>query len=585
MASDDTAFNMKSMHCSSSRQDIEGSSSDKTCSSHYTNKPISDSVNESVVCTSLQREDPNVNGSQSINRDGGYLTCSQSCHQQSELLEMGKNDILDKQTSLSHRKCCGKIGGYIHDRKESLSNDMCSNTNGTRLFGENDSSGYVTSPDISSEEESKLDGNISGSTNCVSGVTKPKESKLKDSAPVTLSRHHLKPTLERLGCSLDSRLQMLEKQKEICLKMGGGFDRRNEDLKHSGFGRIKERRSKREKIDGDFSGSCKDKVSYNEEEKPSLKKHEPVNVEPTPPKVNKVTQKNGKKVNKDKQKQAKENVSQSCKHTREKVIESDSNFDKKSRSNVGTSAKEVSIEPLSSHKPGQDGLNTFDALKQQKPKPKVKHHRNTGPPPINFADLMKLAEEKKEQPVMLKVCSKTEKERRPRTQEELDRELARKERVKIQENRDGCMLARLPGKDLSLSGVRSSQLGRPVVEEYVVSSNSTSSASYANKAGIPQSVRKSCTLPVSSKKIPELSSTGSKSQNTHKLYTNPGSYGTHRCDMKPEKLKLASSISDSTKSLEAPSKLAASTNPWDRLFCQPEYRKSHSVGKLALLTS
>nr|KAG5694160.1 hypothetical protein BaRGS_001487 [Batillaria attramentaria] len=51
-------------------------------------------------------------------------------------------------------------------------------------------------------------------------------------------------------------------------------------------------------------------------------------------------------------------------------------------------------------------------------------------------ELLKIAEQKQQEPVMVNVAPKKEKERRPMTQEEIDRQQARKDRVKTQEYKD-----------------------------------------------------------------------------------------------------------------------------------------------------
>ena len=49
-------------------------------------------------------------------------------------------------------------------------------------------------------------------------------------------------------------------------------------------GEVKKRRAKREKLEGDFTGSCMEKIEFDETEKPSLKRPEPRPEEPKPEK-------------------------------------------------------------------------------------------------------------------------------------------------------------------------------------------------------------------------------------------------------------------------------------------------------------
>ncbi|XP_076435237.1 uncharacterized protein LOC143275059 [Babylonia areolata] len=87
----------------------------------------------------------------------------------------------------------------------------------------------------------------------------------------------------------------------------------------------------------------------------------------------------------------------------------------------------------SSDSKGAAKSNRFDELRE---KPKIKPKPRPRPPPVSFADILKLAEQKQAQPVMVGIAPKKEKERRPMTQEEIDRKLAREERMKTKDYQD-----------------------------------------------------------------------------------------------------------------------------------------------------
>ena len=269
----------------------------------------------------------------------------------------------------------------------------------------NDSSGYVTSPSLNSESDDDERPSKSRSQKHSSKSELPsnhyrteamKQEENSD-MPVVLTRHHLNPTIQRQGGALEDRMKMLEKLKAIRERMADddpGYSR-----KRAAKGEVKKRRAKREKLEGDFTGSCMEKINYEEEEKPSLKRPEPKPEEFKPEKP--VKQKPLKM------------------HNRNKLI--------KSREKSSGSHK-IKSDSKSSSK-----VNRFDAM-HEKPKKKPKPHPR--PPPVNFADLMKMAEQRQAEPVMVEVAPKKEKEKRPMTQEEIDRKHAREERLKTKEYKD-----------------------------------------------------------------------------------------------------------------------------------------------------
>ncbi|KAL8589202.1 hypothetical protein ACOMHN_017004 [Nucella lapillus] len=279
------------------------------------------------------------------------------------------------------------------------------------IVAENDSSGYITSPDISSAEEeeepapsvrrksSSANNHANHTKKRTNRVDKSRHSNSIDSKeeggdmPVALIRHHLKPTKDRTGGSLEERAKMLEKLRSI--------QRRNEENDpgpariRAARGSMKKRRAKREKLDGDFTGSCMEKVNYDEEEKPSLKRPEP------------------------KPEEMEEKVYKERKHRPEKT----------DRLKV---KKKTAYDRYAETK-NSGKVNRFDEMRE---KPKIKPKPRPRPPPLQFSDLMKLAEQKQTETVKVEVIPKKEKERRPLTQDELDRKQAREDRLKTKDYKD-----------------------------------------------------------------------------------------------------------------------------------------------------
>jgi protein SPT2 len=222
--------------------------------------------------------------------------------------------------------------------------------------------------------------------------------------------------LDRKGCSSEERNRVLAKLQAIKERMSSGNDEEY-SRKRAAPGERKRRRAKREKLDGDFTGSCMERIDYDNEEKPSLKRPEPKPEDPKPEKV----------------KREKVRTERPVKEKREKHRK----HDREGRHDRGGGHKSDRHGAYRSHS-AEKSRNIFDAMKETKQKEKVKiKRRPMMPPPMNFADLMKMAEQKLAQPVMVEVKEKKkEKEHRPMTQDEIDRKRAREERVKTQEYKD-----------------------------------------------------------------------------------------------------------------------------------------------------
>lgn len=221
----------------------------------------------------------------------------------------------------------------------------------------------------------------------------------------TLSRHHLKPNIVRQGVSMEEREKTLARLQAILAKHTSGDDIKGM-RKRASKEEAKARKSRRNRGDlaglgSDFSGSCLEPVPYSLEEKPSLRRPEPKpEAEPEPKPA----------------KQPKRNKQPKTSHGMTPKNRLSSSTHSKLTSDLKHSSKHDRKSPV-----------------RDRPKPKVKPR----PPPslMNFADLLKMAEQKQAVPVMVEVAPK-KKESRPMTQDEIDRQRAREERVKSKEYKD-----------------------------------------------------------------------------------------------------------------------------------------------------
>lgn len=444
---------------------------------------------------------------------------------------------------------------------------------------ENDSSGYITSPDISSEEEEEgppaSTSKLPSAKNHVHHTNTKQCNDSRDSkqrtnstdtkqenfdVPVALTRHHLKPTKDRTGGSLEERAKVLEKLQTIRERMAENDS--GPTRQRSIWGEVKKRRAKREKLDGDFSGSCMEKINYDEEEKPSLKRPEP-------------------KPEEEKRKSSKEN-----KEKKRSKVRVDKMKDK----------KKIVSEKRDSKDPGK--FNRFDEMHE---KPKVKPKPRPRPPPVNFADLMKMAEQKQAQPVMVDVAPKKEKERRPLTQEELDRKQAREERLKTKDYKDWYKFGNKANAKQGKPEKTDSDSGgflRP--DHNVVPPESGASHSK------PFSIARKSDNPGSTKTEKQSSTTSRPSDSQSSVNrsvpvprsqphpTRPGMIANkpqamaqqmnneRKSEARPaEKQKVSSSSSLSSRdaapqpqpSRSANANKTTGGNAWDNLFSRPEYKK------------
>ena len=254
----------------------------------------------------------------------------------------------------------------------------------------NNDIGYVTSPDISSEEEVEENESVLAS----GGAVSPRK-KEEDIAAVELSRHALKPTVDRYGGSISERSKVLAKLQAIQDRMTS-----NEPpvRKRAARGEKKRMRAKREHLEGDFSGSCLEKIEYDLEEKPSLRRPEP-KPEPEPkkkekpPKVEKPRKaekpkktEKPKKVEKHKKAEKRAHQDMHHKHqSKKKDGKKDKDFRKKQKEKGELSGFHKKFKHF--HR-GQDKVNS-------KPRPRQL------PAPVSFTDLMKMAEQKHAKPLHL----------------------------------------------------------------------------------------------------------------------------------------------------------------------------------------
>ncbi|PVD33658.1 hypothetical protein C0Q70_04916 [Pomacea canaliculata] len=223
----------------------------------------------------------------------------------------------------------------------------------------------------------------------------------------TLSRHHLKPNIVRQGVSMEEREKTLARLQAILAKHTSGDDIKGM-RKRASKEEAKARKSRRNRGDlaglgSDFSGSCLEPVPYSLEEKPSLRRPEPKpEAEPEPKPA----------------KQPKRNKQPKTSHGMTPKNRLSSSTHSKLTSDLKHSSKHDRKSPV-----------------RDRPKPKVKPRPRPPPSLMNFADLLKMAEQKQAVPVMVEVAPK-KKESRPMTQDEIDRQRAREERVKSKEYKD-----------------------------------------------------------------------------------------------------------------------------------------------------
>ena len=444
-----------------------------------------------------------------------------------------------------------------------------------------ESSGYITSPDLTTDEED-ASPRLPPSHNRRDSAASRKEESAE--VPVTLTRHHLKPTVERQGGSLEERQKMLAKLQAIREQMMAREDT-GPARKRAARGEVKKRRAKREKLEGDFTGSCLEKIEYDEEEKPSLKRPEVKPEEPKPPAV-------------------KEKRSE--RRTKERSERSERRKSRDERKKSGQGHKSSREHTVSSDSKLPSKVNRFDAMRE---KPKLKPKPRPRPPPVNFADLIKMAEQKQAEPVIVEVAPKKEKERRPMTQEEIDRKRAREERLKTKDYKDwykfGEQASKVGPSDRDHTGDDDSHAGgflrrdhniAPTVRDINPPKPSTSgqhslssarpekadSSSFNSRPSSSQAPSKSRSF----KPQPHPTRPGMIANKPHAMaqhFNNghkdsaSGSAGSEPKMKKrpgmPESRSQGSPRDDSPQRQARPMDKTREGNTWDSLFSRPEYKK------------
>lgn len=495
-------------------------------------------------------------------------------------------------SSKSHKSSSDKDKGKTHSKSGSSGKAHSSSHEQqykdiTMVAGE-ESSGYITSPDLTTDEED-TSSRLPPSRNRRDSTASRKEESAE--VPVTLNRHHLKPTVERQGGSLEERQKMLAKLQAIREQMMAREDT-GPARKRAAKGEVKKRRAKREKLEGDFTGSCLEKIEYDEEEKPSLKRSEVKPEEPKPPAV------------KDKR---------SERRTKERSERSERRKSRDERKKSGQGHKSSREHTVSSDSKLPSKVNRFDAMRE---KPKIKPKPRPRPPPVNFADLIKMAEQKQAEPVLVEAAPKKEKERRPMTQEEIDRKRAREERLKTKDYKEwykfGEQASKVGLSDRDHTGDDDSHAGGFLRRDHNIAPTArdtnppkpSTSSQHSSSSARPEKADSSSfnSRPYSSQAPSKSrSSPGFKPQphptrpgmiankphamaqhfnNGHKDSPS-GSAGSEPKMKKrpglPESRSQGSPRDDSPQRQARPMDKTQEGNAWDSLFSRPEYKKSKTA--------
>ncbi|KAL8615631.1 hypothetical protein ACOMHN_026621 [Nucella lapillus] len=242
------------------------------------------------------------------------------------------------------------------------------------------SCGYVTSPDISSEEEEEETKSAkeqsASSRPQRRGSTNSQTGEGDEVGPASLSKHQLKPSLDRLGGSYEERLKVMEKLQAVRQKMDetAGYNR-----KRAARGEVRKRRARREKLEGDFSGPCRDKIEYNVEEKPSLKRPEPKPEEPKPEKPPHKKPKPEKPKKEKKERPKKEKKERPPKEKKERPPKEKKEKAKRERKDPKEMGRSRDRTTSPSKPPSKDYCHSDAKIRTSKPERKQKIHSTSLP--------------------------------------------------------------------------------------------------------------------------------------------------------------------------------------------------------------